>query len=177
MARTTTSGTGDLGGFTLLEILLALALIALLGTLFIGGSQAMFAGKADSLDDQFWRVCAAARHRALEDRQDVLLTYDAKARAFALADAAGRSQQPVTGPEDLMIDFHPASSEGGSEALVGGTLVETKPIGAVTFYADGTCTPFRAQVRAGGGAHLLAVDPWTCAPELSLTPTPDAASQ
>lgn len=169
MARTTTSETGDLGGFTLLEILLALALIALLGTIFIGGSAAMFTDKELSLDDQFWKACAGARHEALEHRNDVLLSFDPKARAFEMTDAGGRSDTPVTGPDDLLIDFHPAQSEGTSSVLVGGTLVETKPIASVTFYPDGTCTPFRAQIRAGGGAHMLAVDPWTCAPMLSPT--------
>jgi general secretion pathway protein H len=40
---------------------------------------------------------------------------------------------------------------------------------AVTFYNDGTCTPFRAQVRTYAGAHMLSVDPWTCAPVLTKT--------
>ena len=108
MARTTTSGTGDLGGFTLLEILLALALVALLGTIFIGGSSAMLTDRAASLDDQFWKACAEARHQALEHRQEVLLSFDARARAFEMTDGSGRKDDPVTGPEDLAIDFHPA---------------------------------------------------------------------
>jgi general secretion pathway protein H len=165
----TTSETGDPGGFTLLEILLALALIALLGTIFIGGSQAMLADKAKSPDEQFWIACAGARKRALEDRQSVLLSYDQKTKGFVFSEGAARLEVPVTGPEDLMIDFHPAQPSSGSQTLVGGTLVESEPIASVTFYDDGTCTPFRAQIRANGAAHLLSIDPWTCAPVLSQT--------
>jgi general secretion pathway protein H len=36
----------------------------------------------------------------------------------------------------------------------------------VTFYADGTCSPFRAQLRTGGPARFVTLDPWTCAPLL-----------
>jgi len=163
----TTSETGDSPGFTLLEILLVLALIGLMGTIFIGGSQALLADKGRSLDEQFWQVCAQARKMALEDRQSVLLSYDPKAKGFLLADTAARTSVPVSGPDDAMIDFHSSQAEPGSQVLVGGTLVETAPLAYVTFYNDGTCTPFRVQIRADNGAHLLAVDPWTCAPILS----------
>jgi general secretion pathway protein H len=163
----TTSETGDRGGFTLIEILLVLALIALFAWIFVGGSSAMLSGRAASLDDQFWAACAASRKEALEDGQSVLLTFDAKVRGFVLNEAGRLTTIPATGPDDLVIDFHPAQSASASLVLVGGTLVETQPIPAVTFYSDGTCMPFRAQIRAGGGAHILSVDPWTCAPVLS----------
>jgi prepilin-type N-terminal cleavage/methylation domain-containing protein len=163
----TTSATGDQGGFTLLEILLAVALIGLLSTIFIGGSQAMLSDKAKSLDEQFWVACTAARKQALEDRKSVVVSYDQKTRGFVFSEGTSHVAVPVTGPEDLTIDFHAAQSSGVSESLVGGTLVETEPIATVTFYNDGTCTPFRAQIRANGGAHTLSVDPWTCAPVIS----------
>ena len=163
------SETGDRAGFTLLEILLVIALIALMGTIFIGGSQAMLADKARSLDDQFWQATARARKTALEDRQSVIMAYDAKTRAFVLADGLRNASLPVTGPDDLVIDFHPSQVQAGSEVLVGGTLVETQAMSSVTFYNDGTCTPFRVQIRANNTAHLLSIDPWTCAPVLSAS--------
>jgi len=161
----TTSETGERGGFTLLEILLVLALF---GWIFIGGSSAMLSDRSSSPDDQFWSACAAARKAALEEQHTVLLGYDPKARAFTVNDGAQVSEVPVTGPEDLVIDFHPPAQSGsGSYVLIGGTLVDTQPLAQVLFYGDGTCTPFRAQIRQAGGAHMLSVDPWTCAPVLS----------
>ena len=56
--------------------------------------------------------------------------------------------------------------------LADGGLVETQPRVSVTFYEDGTCTPFRVQLRTRDGAHLLSIDPWTCAPVLTK---PDAS--
>ena len=46
--------------------------------------------------------------------------------------------------------------------LLGGQLVETKTLPYVTFYGDGTCSPFRLQIRTTGEARVIAIDPWTC---------------
>ena len=165
----TTSGTGERGGFTLVEILLAVALIGLLSWIFVGGSNALLSEKASSPDEQFWKVCASARKEALEEQKSVILTYDPKGRDFLLSDGGKPLAVPVTGPDDMVIDFHPAQSDSSSSILIGGTLVETEPLTSATFYSDGTCTPFRAQIRTGGGAHLLTIDPWTCAPVLPKT--------
>jgi prepilin-type N-terminal cleavage/methylation domain-containing protein len=163
----TTSATGERGGFTLIEILLALALIALLATIFIGGSSALIADQALSPDEQFWKACARARKEALDERKSVILSFDSKNRAFLLNDGDQQNELPLTGPDDLVVDFHPVQSDSSSSVLSGGTLVETEPLTSVTFYDDGTCTPFRVQIRSKGGAHMLSIDPWTCAPVLS----------
>jgi prepilin-type N-terminal cleavage/methylation domain-containing protein len=163
----TTSETGEPGGFTLIEILLALALVGLLSWIFIGGSTALLADQGKSPDEQFWAACAAARKQALEERQTVLLSYDLKARGFVLNDGSQKRTLPLKGPDDLVIDLHPVQSDSSSSTLIGGTLVETQPLAAASFYDDGTCTDFRAQVRTSGGAHMLSVDPWTCAPILT----------
>ena len=166
----TTSETGERGGFTLIEVLLAIALFGLLSWIFVGASNALFADKGLSPDEQFWAACAAARKEALEERKSVLLTVETKdprTRGFYLYDGSSKVALPLSGPEDLVVDFHPVQSDSSSSSLIGGTLVETQPLAAATFYNDGTCTPFRAQVGTAAGAHLLAVDPWTCAPMLT----------
>ena len=163
----TTSATGERGGFTLVEILLVVALIALLATIFIGGSSALLSDKAPSPDAQFWKACSEARAEALDEGKSVIMSFDGKARGFVLDDGAAKRELPLAGPDDLTVDFHPANSDTASSILVGGTLVETEALASVTFYDDGTCTPFRAQMRSKAGAHMLSIDPWTCAPELA----------
>jgi general secretion pathway protein H len=37
----------------------------------------------------------------------------------------------------------------------------------VIFYPDGTCSPFRIQFRSTSDAHVLSIDPWTCAQTLT----------
>jgi general secretion pathway protein H len=154
-------------GFTLIEILLVLALIGLVSWIFIGGSAALIRSRGASPDEQFWSAVGTARRQALVGQRSVIMTFDQKAKAFVLTDSASRQALPVAGAaDDLVVDFHPVQSDTGSSVLIGGTLVETEPLAAVTFYDDGTCTPFRVQIRAAGAAHVLSIDPWTCAPML-----------
>jgi general secretion pathway protein H len=166
-----TSETGDRGGFTLIEILLVIALVGLVSWILIGGSTALMTSKATP-DEQFWKATASARKEALEEAKSVLMTYDPKARGFVLNDGSVKRTLPVAGPDDLVIDFHPVQSDSSSSVLIGGTVVETEPLTSVTFYSDGTCTPFRIQMRTNGAAHLLSVDPWTCAPVLAKSDAP-----
>jgi general secretion pathway protein H len=164
----TTSETGERGGFTLIEILLVVALIALLATIFIGGSSALLSDKAPSPDAQFWKACSEARAQALDEGKSVFLSFDPKAKAFVLDDGASKKELPFSDSDDTQVDFHPPQSDTSSSILVGGTLVETDTLASVTFYDDGTCTPFRAQIYSrAGGAHLLSIDPWTCAQVLT----------
>jgi general secretion pathway protein H len=161
------------GAFTLLEILLALALVALLAGALIGGSSALLADKPVSPDDVFWSTVRAARKSALNDQQDLNLRYDEKTKSFQLiaADGTARSFPIPVAAADLLVEFLAAQKTGGS-ILLGGTVVETEPLtGGVTFFADGTCTAFRLQIRANGGAHILAIDPWTCAPVIPPAPS------
>jgi len=158
--------TGERRAFTLLEILLALALIALLATVFIGASSALLSDKPLSPDDQFWRVVSQSRKSALENERDVLVSIDPKTRSFVLNDGTASQSIPITGPRDLVAEFLSTQTDA-SAILLGGNLVETATLPSVTFFSDGTCSPFRVQFRVSGGSHVLSIDPWTCAPMLS----------
>jgi prepilin-type N-terminal cleavage/methylation domain-containing protein len=151
--------------FTLLEVLLVLALISLLASLLIGGSTALLSQKTPSNDELFWKVVQEARKMALESSREVHLRFEPKENAFILDDGVAPRSFPIStaAGNDVGVDFLSTQKTGGT-ILLGGTLVETQPLPAgVTFYEDGTCTPFRVQIRGGGGAHILAIDPWTCA--------------
>jgi prepilin-type N-terminal cleavage/methylation domain-containing protein len=166
MGTTTTSRTGEpAAGFTLLEILLALAVIGLLSTLLIGGSARLLATKPLTPDDVFWKAVSQARKDALEHGHNVQVIFDPKTKAFVISDPAGGAESvPLTNPpQDLVAEFLPGGDAPSSAALLGGSLVETVTIPAVFFYPDGTCMPFRCQIRNGAGAHTIKIDPWTCA--------------
>jgi general secretion pathway protein H len=157
--------------FTLLEILLALALVALIATALIAGSVSLLSDKSVSADDVFWQAARQARKAALEADSEVRLSFDDDRKAFVIDDGTTPRPVPVPGAtKDLGVDFIAAQSNGADVMLVAGTLVDSQPMPSVTFYGDGTCSPFRVQIRQTGGAHLLAVDPWTCAPMLKPLP-------
>jgi general secretion pathway protein H len=157
--------------FTLLEILLAIALIALISTALIAGSVSLLKDKPSSPDEVFWKAASQARRTALKEGTEVMLSFDDEKKAFVVDDGGGQSTLPVpAATKDFGVDFIAAQSNGGDMMLVGGSLVDSQPMSSVTFYGDGTCSPFRVQIRATGGAHILDIDPWTCAPMLKALP-------
>lgn len=150
--------------FTLLEILLVVALIGLMGTLFIGSANLLLTNRRVSAEDVFWKAVTEARKYALLHGQDVRLAYDSKKKEFDAATSEGARTFPVPFEGELTIDFLATGSSGRNTVLIGGVLVETRPMPFVTFYADGTCSSFRVQLRTRGGEpRYLQIDPWTCA--------------
>jgi prepilin-type N-terminal cleavage/methylation domain-containing protein len=152
-------------GFTLLEILVTLALIALLTSVLIVGSTRVLNGQPASPEDVLLKAVSETRKFAVESNSDVRLSFDPKGRAFAASNDETSRSYPLKTPGDVGFDFL-STQKGGSAILVGGVLVETQPLSYVTFYPDGTCSPFRVQVRTEGAANVIGIDPWTCAPML-----------
>jgi general secretion pathway protein H len=156
-------------GFTLLEILLVLALIGLIGALLAVGVTRVFSNDHPAPEDVFWQACRSAQKLASLSEHEVSLGFDAKEKklvwgngqetAAAAFDAAGG---------EVGVQFLQAL-KGGSLILVAGQVVETQEVPRVMFYPDGTCTAFRVQFRVGVNAWQLAIDPWTCAPVLEKT--------
>lgn len=159
------------GGFTLLEVLLALAIIALIATVLIGGSATLLSDRALTPSDVFWKTVQECRKTALKNGKDVRLSFEAKEKKFVLSDAAGLDQAtrefPIPSPgDDLTLTFL-TTQKGASMMLIGGVAVETQTLSSVTFYSDGTCTPFRTQIQRNSGVTVLSIDPWTCAAVLT----------
>lgn len=168
--------------FTLLEVLLALAIIALLGSVLIGGASHLLSEQPITSDQVFWRAVQEARKAALKAEHDIRLKFDGEKKQFVLTDGLAPSVLAVDGftfeetpikvlpiapalATDLTVEFL-AVVKGGNMILVGGVLIEAQTVPYVTFYADGTCSAFRAQFTRSGSAQVLTVDPWTCAPML-----------
>ena len=161
-------------GFTLLEILLALALMGLLAAVLVTGSVNLLSEKPATPEAVFWKAVQQSRAAALTAEREVHLSFDAKEMAFVVDDGASaqKLRVSVSATKELTVDFL-AASPGQSAVLIGGALVSTQTVPSVTFYPDGTCGAFRLQVRTGGPAHLLNIDRWTCAqvlPRQETTP-------
>ncbi|MSU69508.1 MAG: prepilin-type N-terminal cleavage/methylation domain-containing protein [Opitutaceae bacterium] len=151
--------------FTLLELLVTLALIALLASVLIVGSARLLADQPATPEDIFRKAVGEARKYAVEHDTEVRLGYDPKGKVFRAGTTAGTRHFPVTAPGEVTFDFL-AAQKGGSAVMIAGIIVETQPLPFVTFYPDGTCSPFRVQLRTAGSARVIAIDPWTCAPML-----------
>ena len=178
------------GGFTLLEVLLTVAIIALLASVLIGGSARLLNDQPVSVDDIFWKAVRESRKAALNAEHDMRLKFDKEKKQFVLIDgvapstlsADGLTREevplktfpiPAESASDLAVDFLSPSTKGANLILVAGVALESNPVQFVTFYSDGTCTAFRAQIARKGAVHTLNIDPWTCAPVLT-PPDPNA---
>ena len=141
-------------GFTLLEIVVVLALIALVSALLIGGSGALLrsVGRED-VENTALSAMAGARHGAVLAGRTLELRVDDKTRVLDW----GVGRVTLAG-EDTVRLLPPLKI---SSVLIGGRLQE-EPVARVRFYADGTCDPFRLEIVRGPTSHLLLIDPWTC---------------
>jgi general secretion pathway protein H len=162
------SAAGARAAFTLLEILLSLALIAMLAGVLITGAVRLIGDKPATPEDVFWKTVQEARGLALREERDIQVTFDPAEKVFLVHDGKKPKEMPVPAGRDLVIEFLAASSNR-STVLIGGDLVESRPIPSVTFFADGTCSPFRLQIRNGGAGRTINIDPWTCARVLPKT--------
>ncbi len=154
----------------MLEIMIVIAMISLLtGVLVTGGLHLTREGAA-SPEDTFWKAVTEARRIALLSGRDVRMRFagdaskDGSGRALVLRTPEGSERRVAfeTSPGELAVEFLPVSS-GGTSILLAGQLIETTVLPQVVFYGDGTCSPFRVQIRTGGAPRTLAIDPWTCA--------------
>jgi general secretion pathway protein H len=162
-------GPDDRRGFTLLEILLVLALVGLIGALLTAGVARVFSSDHPAPEDVFWQACRSAQKLASLSEHEVSLSFDAKGKQLVW----GNGQETDTAVFDTAggevgVQFL-QSPKGGSRILIAGQVVETQELPRVIFYPDGTCTAFRVQFRVGANAWRLAIDPWTCAPVLERT--------
>lgn len=148
---------------------MVIALIALLTGVLVTGGVQLTRDKAFTPEDVFWKAVTETRKIALISGREVRLGFVARSRdaepALMARMADGTEQRfpfEQADQREFIIEFL-VKQKGGSTMLLGGQLVETQTIPFVTFYGDGTCSPFRLQIRAGGEPRVIEVDPWTCA--------------
>ena len=167
-------------GFTLLEILLVLALIGLLTGVLVVGVNRMLNPPPDTPAQAFWKAANAARRHALRERTEVRLSFDHDTSQLLALGLDGASLPAVPAPEGTTMEFlsgivAPTTATNGTNRMVSnlfGSVLDSsvEPLTYVTFYPDGTCSLFRVQIQSGtlggGAAYTLEVDPWTAAPML-----------
>lgn len=160
-------------GFTLLEVMLVVALIAVAGTLFFVNLEALGrSSPADEFEGAFWRAMAQARERALASRRTVELRWDGESKAFLLESAAGPASVPV--PAEAQPRNAECAASFSEEVaandfiLVRGELVTRRTVSAVRVFPDGTCQAFVVEFQLGEHRHRVSIDPWTGAEMLPL---------
>lgn len=147
-------------GFTLIEVLLVLALLALFSALFIPGVNSILRQINERGPEQaLAETVLAARGAALESGRTVTLTYDAERRALRADNTAVTDLVIEAGTQLTLL---PPTT--GAVILLGGQAVETGELRRIRFFADGTCDPFRIRLQLDKTPpRIWQADPWTCA--------------
>lgn len=149
------------GGFTLLEVLIALGLCAIVSGLWVAGAAGLMRGAAreepeDLLLDQVQRLRRLAVERGapvellLLDDGDRLAWGEDPGDTLALPNTEERRARLV-GPE----------TEG--LVLLGG-IAQAAPLSRLVFHPDGTMDRARLETLRNGRVAFLELDPLTCAP-------------
>jgi prepilin-type N-terminal cleavage/methylation domain-containing protein len=141
------AGGGHRAGFSMLEVLLAVALLALLGGALISVGSNLIAVQPVTVDDVFWQAVTETRKAALKAEHEMRLKYEPDKKSFRVVDglnptrlaADGFSREevivkefPVPKAERLTVEFL-AATKGGRAILVGGVMIESEPVPFVTF--------------------------------------------
>ena len=164
MRRTESNGwLHHRAAFTLLEIIVVIALMGMLAAVLSVGASRLLADRPDTPEQIFWGAVGEARKFALLNQTEVRLSFYSEEKAFVASTDRGEKSFPIPFEGELQLNFL-GMRKGESSILVGGRLIETSPLDWVNFYDDGTCTPFRAQLILPGETPIvLEIDPWTCA--------------
>ena len=143
--------TNGAAGFTLLEVLLALAVIALISGLAVINADAIFSGFDDKpLPEILKKAVRESRFLAATSKETVFLTFDSESSRFLIISRNGGVIQSLpTGydPEDENIEIRlyqilPSTGTGSRR----GFAAETRPVQRIGFYPDRSSTPFEVHL-------------------------------
>lgn len=151
-------GHHSIRGFTLIEMLLVLALLGLITTTVITAAGALdrLRNEGQDAETTTMSTITTVRRTAVLEARQVTLTQDVARETLAWDGGQ------VTLPSgELHVVLLPPVTD--SAVLVGGRLQET-PIEHIRFFPDGTCDAFRIKVTNGQLNREIVIDPWTCAP-------------
>jgi prepilin-type N-terminal cleavage/methylation domain-containing protein len=146
--------------FTLIELLMVIAVMGLMAGLFINGAADYFRAREKTMKDVFLEGLQAARLQAVEGDQTVELRFDERSKQLQWGRGDSTGSLPWPGRS---LEFLPTTTR--DTVLIGGQLRETTQIKVMRFFADGTTENYRLQFTGEDGrATSLEIDPWTCAP-------------
>ena len=149
-------------GFTLIELILVIALIALVGGLMVINAQAILRGLGEEpVDRILQKAVREARYQAASMKEPAFLFYDEERGQLQVFSETGRqlASFSVTGGEDFPeIEFEQILPGWGTD---GSGRDETAEIEQVVFRPDRSSTPFQVTVSEGMQSFTLRYDPFS----------------
>lgn len=156
---------GRNGGFTLIEIVLTIALLGLLTGVFVLNISSMLRDtNIRSLENEYWRAIDSARSKAVYQQKPYTVEWLPKEAAFVVSSSGETERFELDTSEfdgaEVGALFEEIAPEN-SYVLIRGELVAKREVATVVFYPDGTCTPFTVELWVGDYVNRFQMDPWT----------------
>ncbi len=156
---------GRLGGFTLIEIMLTIALLGLLTSVFVLNISSMLRDtEIRSLENEYWRAVDAARSNSVYQQKPYTLEWLPEEATFVVSSSGETERFELDtsdfGGAEVGALFEEIAPEN-SYVLIRGELVAKREVARVVFYPDGTCTPYTVELRVGDYVNRFQMDPWT----------------
>lgn len=155
-------------GFTLIEMLLVLALIGVFATLFVLNAESLVSQSAtQAVEAKFWEAVRAARSEAIVHRRAQAVSFDEKAAAFVVENVQTGARQDFVikrddwAPDTALEVAFKKRVGAGKHTMVAGELVTLREVPEVRFFPDGACMPFVAVLNVGAVEREIEIDPWT----------------
>lgn len=149
-------------GFTLIELILVIALIALVGGLVVVNARAILGGLGDEPVEMILQdAVREARFQAASLKQPTYLAYNEEAGSLrVLSETGGElatfSTRESGGPPGIVFEqILP------TEGIAAGSREELVTIKQVVFRPDRSSTPFQATIEEGVTAYTLRYDPFS----------------
>ncbi len=150
-------------GFTLIEIIIVIALIALVGTLVAVNTESILRGLGEEpIDRRLQKVIREARFQAASLKESVNLRYDEENGTLGAWSATGNLLASEVLAKLASDDFPEIKFEQilPAEGL-DSFRDETVPIYQVVFRPDRSSTPFQVTVDDGNTSYTLRYDPFS----------------
>lgn len=149
-------------GFTLIELILVIALIALVGGLMVVNARAILSGLGEEpVDRILQKAVREARYQAASLKEPAYLIYDEESGSLEVLSGTGTKLAAfptAEGTEFPEIEFEQILPASG---LDGFGRDETAPVNQVVFRPDRSSTPFQAIISEGVRSFTLRYDPFS----------------
>ena len=138
--------------FTLIELIMAIALIGLLAAAIVGPDESAFSGIGDEpLDETLRKAVREARYKAVRNGDRVTLMWNAESSSFVFLDPIGQELDRMA--TDVRLE-----NDGVQFMLIqqieGSDIPDKDPVlvatNTIVFDADRAATPFIAKIHYAG---------------------------
>jgi len=144
-------------GFSLIELLLVISLIALLGSIAVVSQSSFFSfGKSDTFQEQFHRAFQECRYRALKGEKKIILKFTEEKGFLVLSGDNELSSFKIPSVSEIKsVKFQqvlPFSSDSFSSQ-------KTVKIKSIKFDENGFTCPFNIQFKSRNKTIEIQIDP------------------